>query len=62
MDMKMYKVWSKRDPRVIFCITCDSMDEAYAIAREYDSDACAAQACTEDEEHQIKYGCGLNGR
>lgn len=55
--MKMYKVWSKSDPRIIFVITCDSMDEAYKIAREHDPDACTAQMCTDEEAHQIQYGC-----
>lgn len=55
--MRLYKVWSKRNPKVIFCIECDSMDEAYAEARKYDPDATTAQACTENEVHQIKYGC-----
>lgn len=55
--VKMFKVWSKRDPRVIFCIACETMDEAYAEARKYDLDATQAQMCTEDEAHQIKFGC-----
>lgn len=54
--MKMYKVWSA-DRKIIFCVECESMDDAYAEIRKIDSKVTTAQACTEEERHQIKFGC-----